>query len=153
MQASSSFLRRSINPVFTQLRMSLLSNIPDPPSWFSHEGTVGLAHGLSSGSRLEVPKAVNDPVRGYMPGSSEREEVQKYIREFRANPVDIPVYINGKEVRISPPPPSSSNWLNGFASHSILPVNLLKSPLLTNTKLWWAATIKPLANKFEKPLR
>jgi len=54
-------------------------------------------HGIANGGRLAVPKAVNDPIKSYMPGSSEREAVQKSIKEFRENPVEIPVVINGKE--------------------------------------------------------
>ncbi len=57
----------------------------------------------------DVPIAVNEPVLGYAPGSPEREEVLKTYREMYNSTVDVPLYINGKEVRtgdtvtISPP--------------------------------------------------
>jgi len=48
---------------------------------------------------FNVPKAVNEPVKGYAPGSPEREELlATYKTMFNSN-VDVPMYINGEEVR------------------------------------------------------
>ena len=48
---------------------------------------------------FNVPKAVNEPVKGYAPGSPEREEVlTTYKAMFNSN-IDVPMHINGKEVR------------------------------------------------------
>ena len=48
---------------------------------------------------FNVPKAVNEPVKGYAPGSPEREEVlATYKAMFNSN-IDVPMHINGKEVR------------------------------------------------------
>lgn len=58
---------------------------------------------------FQVPIAYNEPIKGYAPGSPEREEVLVQYRAYFANKVDIPMYIGGKEVRtgntkpISPP--------------------------------------------------
>jgi 1-pyrroline-5-carboxylate dehydrogenase len=46
-----------------------------------------------------VPVAVNEPVLDYAPGSKEREEIVKALAEAKAVTVDIPMFINGKEVR------------------------------------------------------
>lgn len=52
---------------------------------------------------------VNEPVKEYRPGSSEREALKKALAEFRSKEADIPMYIGGQEVRtgnklrISPP--------------------------------------------------
>lgn len=52
---------------------------------------------------------VNEPVKEYRPGSSEREALKKALAEFRSQETDIPMYIGGQEVRtenklrISPP--------------------------------------------------
>lgn len=58
---------------------------------------------------FNVPVAVNEPVKTYAPGSSEREAVKlEYAKMFRSK-VDVPMYINGKDVKtkntrtISPP--------------------------------------------------
>jgi 1-pyrroline-5-carboxylate dehydrogenase len=48
---------------------------------------------------FHVPKAVNEPVWSYAPGSPERESVLKAIRELKSLQVDIPMYIGGKEIR------------------------------------------------------
>lgn len=58
---------------------------------------------------FNVPKAINEPIKSYAPGSPERESLQAAIAEARSKQVDIPMYINGKEVRtdkklkLSPP--------------------------------------------------
>jgi 1-pyrroline-5-carboxylate dehydrogenase len=46
-----------------------------------------------------VPPPKNEPVLNYAPGSAEREGVKKAIAELKANPIEIPMYINGKEIR------------------------------------------------------
>jgi 1-pyrroline-5-carboxylate dehydrogenase len=57
----------------------------------------------------DVPLAINEPVLSYAPGSPEREEVLKTYKEMYNSTVDIPLYIDGEEVRtgdtvaISPP--------------------------------------------------
>mgnify|MGYP000129689460 FL=1 len=48
---------------------------------------------------FNVPKAVNEPVKGYAPGSPEREELlATYKAMFNSN-IDVPMHINGEEVR------------------------------------------------------
>jgi len=51
---------------------------------------------------LRVPEPKNEPNYSYMPGSVERETLLKTIQEFRNNPVDVPVVVNGKEYRDGP---------------------------------------------------
>jgi len=46
-----------------------------------------------------VPVPVNEPVKQYAPGSSERTELKKMLAELRSKELDIPMYIGGKEVR------------------------------------------------------
>lgn len=46
-----------------------------------------------------VPQAINEPVKSYTPGSAERKEVQATYDEMWAQKVDIPMIINGKEIR------------------------------------------------------
>jgi 1-pyrroline-5-carboxylate dehydrogenase len=48
---------------------------------------------------FNVPIAVNEPVKGYAPGSPEREELLATYKEMYAKSEDIPMYINGEEVR------------------------------------------------------
>ncbi len=79
-----------------------------------------------SNAYFRVPKAVNEPVKGYAPGSSERELLQQAIHELKAIQMDIPMFIGGKEVRTGKtatmhPPHELSHTLGTFhrgdASH------------------------------------
>lgn len=48
---------------------------------------------------FEVPIAVNEPIKSYAPGTPERDEVLAAYKELWNNPTEVPLYINGKEVR------------------------------------------------------
>ncbi len=47
--------------------------------------------------KYEEPK--NEPVLNYAPGSPERKKLQQTLAELKSQQRDIPMYINGKEVR------------------------------------------------------
>lgn len=46
----------------------------------------------------KVPTPKNEPVKSYAPGSTERAELQAKVKELRAQEVEVPNYIGGKEV-------------------------------------------------------
>jgi 1-pyrroline-5-carboxylate dehydrogenase len=46
-----------------------------------------------------VPTAKNEPVLSYAPGTKEREELKRQIEAFKSQEFDIPMIINGDEVR------------------------------------------------------
>ncbi len=48
---------------------------------------------------FHVPTAINEPVKGYAPGSPEREAVSKQYKEYFNGSVDVPMYIGSEEVR------------------------------------------------------
>ena len=62
-----------------------------------------------SNAIYNVPAAINEPVLNYAPGSPERESIEAALKKMRNETRDIPMYIDGKEVRsgkkvnISPP--------------------------------------------------
>ncbi|AUP78435.1 L-glutamate gamma-semialdehyde dehydrogenase [Flavivirga eckloniae] len=47
---------------------------------------------------FNVPIAVNEPVKSYAPGSPEREAVLKTYKEMFNSKIDVPLYINGKNI-------------------------------------------------------
>jgi 1-pyrroline-5-carboxylate dehydrogenase len=49
-------------------------------------------------SKFEVPLPENEPVLNYIPGSPEHTELLKALAELKANPIDIPMVIDGKDV-------------------------------------------------------
>ena len=46
-----------------------------------------------------VPAPVNEPVKAYAPGSSEKKELKERLREMAGERVDIPLIIGGREIR------------------------------------------------------
>lgn len=52
-----------------------------------------------SNAIYQVPVAVNEPVLNYAPGSPERETLKATIKKMRGEAMDIPMYIDGKEIR------------------------------------------------------
>jgi 1-pyrroline-5-carboxylate dehydrogenase len=46
-----------------------------------------------------VPQPVNEPNRGYLPGSAERAELKARLAAMAAERVDIPIVIGGREIR------------------------------------------------------
>ena len=47
---------------------------------------------------FNVPVAINEPVKSYAPGSPEREAVLKTYKEMFNSKIDVPLYINGKDI-------------------------------------------------------
>lgn len=48
---------------------------------------------------FNVPVAVNEPVKSYAPGSPEREAVLNTYKDMFNSKIDIPLYINGSDVK------------------------------------------------------
>lgn len=48
---------------------------------------------------FNVPNAVNEPVKSYAPGSPERDAVLQAYKEMYNSSIDVPLYINGKDVK------------------------------------------------------
>jgi len=46
-----------------------------------------------------VPIPVNEPVRSYAPGTSERQALKQKLAAMSAEKIEIPVVIGGKEIR------------------------------------------------------
>ena len=47
---------------------------------------------------FNVPVAINEPVKSYAPGSPERDAVLKAYKKMFNETIDVPMYINGKDV-------------------------------------------------------
>jgi 1-pyrroline-5-carboxylate dehydrogenase len=46
-----------------------------------------------------VPAPINDPIRSYAPGSSERASIKARLKQMAGEKIDIPLFIGGKEVK------------------------------------------------------
>lgn len=47
----------------------------------------------------EIPKPKNEPILSYAPGTREREELKKKLKELKSRKTEIPLIINGMEVK------------------------------------------------------
>ena len=56
-----------------------------------------------------VPEPVNDPNRGYAPGTPERAELKARLKSMAAERIEIPLVIGGKEIR------------TGRTAHAVMP--------------------------------
>lgn len=65
-----------------------------------------------SNAFFNVPKAINEPVKSYAPGSPERKLLKAAIADLKLKQVDIPMFIGGKEVR-------SGNTINIYPPHEL----------------------------------
>ena len=61
-----------------------------------------------SNAIFTVPKAVNEPVRAYAPGSADRDSlIAEYKRLYEQDPIEIPLYIGGKKITTADKRPMS----------------------------------------------
>ena len=69
--------------------------------------------------KMSIP--INEPILNYSPGSKEKKELKKVLNDFKSKEVDIPMYINGKEIRtdnkIRISPPHNHNHTLGCYNH------------------------------------
>ena len=67
---------------------------------------------------FNVPDAINEPVYSYAPGTDERKALKKEIEEMRSQEVDVPMIIDGREVRtdnqVAMYPPHDLKHLLGY---------------------------------------
>ncbi|HTN68373.1 MAG TPA: L-glutamate gamma-semialdehyde dehydrogenase [Dysgonamonadaceae bacterium] len=48
---------------------------------------------------FQLPQIINESVKSYAPGSDEREELKQKLKKLRSGNLDLPMIIDGKEVR------------------------------------------------------
>ena len=70
---------------------------PAGPLAASAIGETGAVAALAGAVR--VPAPVNDPNRGYLPGSPERAELKERLDRMAGDRIDIPLIIGGREIR------------------------------------------------------
>jgi 1-pyrroline-5-carboxylate dehydrogenase len=109
---------------------------------------------MSKGA-YKVPVAVNEPVKSYAPGSSERKELQAMLTELRSRELDVPMYIGGKEVRSNviarlAPPHDHQHTLGHFHKSDKSHVELAINAALAAKNQWAALAWEQRASIFLK---
>lgn len=56
---------------------------------------------------FQVPTAINEPIKDYAPGSSERDEVLKQYKEYYNGNAEVPLYIGAEEIKTGNTKPMS----------------------------------------------
>ena len=56
---------------------------------------------------FQVPTAINEPIKSYVPGSPERDAVLKQYKAYYNDKIDVPMYIGADEVRTGNTKPMS----------------------------------------------
>jgi 1-pyrroline-5-carboxylate dehydrogenase len=81
---------------------------------------------MATNSQFHVPAPINEPIYSYAPGTPAREALVAKYNEMYAQHVDVPMVINGKEVRtgktVNIAPPHDRHhvigcWHRGDKSH------------------------------------
>lgn len=97
----------------------------------------------------------NEPVLGYAPGSAERAALKKAIAELKAHTRDIPMYIDGKEVRSNKtaeirPPHEIHHLLGHYHIGAAEHVHQAIDAALAARESWAATSWEHRANVFMK---
>jgi len=101
------------------------------------------------------PRPMNEPVFGYAPGSPERTALKKQLAMCKANPLEIPMYIHGKEVNTGNlvtlhPPHEHQGILGQFHRGGIKEVDLAIQAALAARKSWGGLSWENRAGIFLK---
>jgi 1-pyrroline-5-carboxylate dehydrogenase len=89
----------------------------------------------------KVPPAKNEPVKNYAPGSPERDELKSVLAEMKSEVMDIPMIIDGKEVRTDNkipmhPPHERKHLLGHFHRGDATHVQMAIDAALKAKKKW-----------------
>lgn len=94
----------------------------------------------------KVPTPTNEPVLSYAPGSPEKANLEKALVAARAQEIDVPMYIGGKEIRtdtkirMSPPHDHQhtlGHFSEGDASHVKMAIDAAMDAKEAWTNLGW----------------
>lgn len=109
---------------------------------------------LSTGF-FNVPDPSNEPVLSYAPGTRERDELKKQMREYRENLADIPMFIGGKEIRTGDlieihPPHDHHHLLGHYHQGSEKEVEMAIDAALKAREMWASMPWEERASVFLK---
>lgn len=109
---------------------------------------------LSTGF-FNVPDPRNETVLSYAPGTRERDELKKQLLEYKQNPIDIPMVIDGKEVRTGElievhPPHDHQHVLGHYHQGGEREVKFAVDSALKARKTWAAMPWEERASVFLK---
>ncbi len=104
---------------------------------------------------FSYPMPVNEPVLSYAPGSPEKKKLKEVLAELKAQEIDIPMYIGGKEVRTNKkiaihPPHETKHTLGYFHAGGEKHVQQAVDAALAVKESWEKMSWENRANIFLK---
>lgn len=101
------------------------------------------------------PLPINEPVHNYAPGSPERKLLKEALKELKSTEIDIPMYIDGKEVRTGNreelrPPHETGHLLGHFHTGDAYHVTDAINAALAAKEKWAGMSWENRANIFLK---
>ena len=102
---------------------------------------------------FEVPIALNEPIKSYAPGSPERSEVLNTYSKMYNSTVEVPLYINGKEIKTGDtvtmsPPHDHQHTLGHYHKAEKKHIELAIETAMEARKKWSAMTWEQRAGIF-----
>ena len=100
-------------------------------------------------------KAINEPIKDYLPGSSEKKSIKIQLDKMSSECIDIPIIIGGKEIRTNNlgkcvMPHNHQHILAHYHKASSTEVNMAIKNLLETWKSWSKTSIEDRINIFQK---
>jgi len=100
-------------------------------------------------------KAINEPIKGYLPGSNEKKTIKEQLDKMSKECIDIPIIIGGKEIRtndlgVCVMPHNHQHILAHYHKASSKEVNMAIENLLETWKSWSNTSIEFRIEVFKK---
>tara|TARA_Y100001936_G_scaffold213570_1_gene222620 strand:- start:705 stop:2315 length:1611 start_codon:yes stop_codon:yes gene_type:complete len=100
-------------------------------------------------------KAINEPIKGYLPGSNEKKSIKIQLDKMSRECIDIPIIIGGKEIRTNDlgkcvMPHNHQHILAHYHKASSKEVNMAIENLLNTWDIWSKTSIEERIHIFQK---
>ena len=100
-------------------------------------------------------KAINEPIKGYLPGSSEKQTIKDQLEKMSNECIDIPIIIGGQEIRTNDlgkcvMPHNHKHVLAHYHKASSTEVDMAIQNLLETWKTWSKTSIEERIEIFQK---
>ena len=100
-------------------------------------------------------KAINEPIKGYLPGSNEKKSIKIQLDKMSGECIDIPIIIGGKEIRTNDlgkcvMPHNHQHTLAYYHKASSKEVDMAIENLLETWKIWSKTSVEDRIYIFQK---
>ena len=102
-----------------------------------------------------MKKAINEPIKSYLPGSTEKQSIKAQLEEMSNECIDIPIIIGGKEIRTNDlgkcvMPHNHQHVLAHYHKASSVEVDMAIENLLESWNIWSKTSFDERIQIFQK---